>query len=62
MFYKCFRQFAVGIVDDVVNGAEMICGLDNIVHINSVTGNVDCVGLENITRLITRQLAAFDMV
>ncbi len=49
-------------VDDIVDAAEVVGGLHDVIHIDAVFGDADHVGLEDIPGLLVGELAALDVV
>ena len=49
-------------VDDIVDAAEVVGGLHDVIHIDAVFGDADRVGLEDIPGLLVGELAALDVV
>ena len=56
-------------VDDIVDAAEVVCGLNDIVHIDGlafalalVIGETDRVGLKDVPGLVVGEFAALDVV
>ena len=49
-------------VDDVVDAAEVVHRLNNIIHIHRLVSNADSVRLEDIACLVVCQTAAFDVI
>ena len=49
-------------VDDEVDAAEVIGRLDDVIDVDALVADADRVGLENISGLLMRQTAPFDMV
>jgi len=62
LFYIEFRDWTVGVVYHIVDAAEMIDGLHNVVYARDVGGDAEGVGLKNETCLFFCETAAFDMV
>ena len=61
-FDQGLRQFIFGMVDDIVDAAEVVGRLHDVVHIDAVLGDADCVGLEDIPGLFVGEPAALDVV
>ncbi len=57
-----FRQCVFCLRDDQVDALEMICRLDDIVHVHRSAGRADGVGLKDVARLVMGQAAALDVV
>ena len=56
-----FGQRLFRVVDHIVNGAEVVDCLDDIVNRNSLA-DIDCVRFKNQPGLILAELAAFNVV
>lgn len=63
------RQFIFGVVDDIVDTAEVVGGFYDVVHVDGlafalalVVGETNRVGLEDIPCLVVSQFAALDMI
>jgi len=57
-----FRKTVFGVVNDVVNTAEVVGGLHNVVHIDAVFRYANRVGFENVSGLLMGEPAALDVV
>ena len=62
MLYEGFRELSVGVVNDIVDGAEVVGGFYDVVHIHRAFSNAYGIGLEYVAGLVVRQLAPLDMV
>ena len=61
-FDICFGKFAVSLIDDIVNGAEMVCCLDDVIDVNRIVSDSYCVCLKYISGLVMGQTTALYMV
>ena len=52
----------VGIIDDKVYTTEVVGGFDDIVDIDTLIGDANGVGLEDVARLVMGETTALDMV
>lgn len=59
---KGFGEFPLCVVNDVVDGAEVVGCFDDVIDVNRALCNSDSIGSEYVTRLIMSQSAPFDMV
>lgn len=57
-----FGERTFGVVYDPVDAAEVVRGFDDVVHVDRVFADADGVGLEDETRLVVRESAAFHVV
>ncbi len=55
LLYKGFRQRFLSMVDDVVDAAEVVHRLNNIIHVDRLVSNADGVCLEDTACLIMCQ-------
>jgi len=69
LFNQGLRQFILGMVNDVVDAAEVIGGLHDVIHVDGlafalslVIGETNRVGFEDITCLVVGEFAALDVV
>ena len=60
--YHPFAQFLFCSVNDEVYAAEVVGGLNDVVHSDAFSFDADGVGLEDVARLVVSQAAAFDVV
>lgn len=61
-FDECLTQRLPCVGDHIVNAAEMVDGFDDIINIYDLFFKTDRIGLEDISCLIMRELAAFHMI
>ena len=61
-FDECLAQRLPCVGDHIVNAAEMVDGFDNIIDIDDLFFKTDRIGLEDISCLIMRELAAFHVI
>ena len=59
---KGFRESVFGVVNDVVDTAEVVSGLHNVIHVDTVFGDANRVGLEYVPGLLVGEPAALDVV
>ena len=62
LFDQRLGQFGFSLVNDEIDAAKVIGSLDDIIHIDTLIGNPEGVGLENISRLVMGQAAALYMI
>ena len=61
-FDEGFRQPVFGVVDDVVDAAEVVGSLYDVIYIDAVFRDADRVGLEDVPGLLVGEPVALDVV
>lgn len=62
MLYEGFGERTVSIINYIVDGAEMIGGLDNVVYVDGLGSYPDGIGLKYIACLVVGQTATLYMI
>ena len=57
-----FRSPVFSVVNDVVDTAEVVDGLHNVIHVDTVFGDANRVGLEYVPGLLVGEPAALNVV
>ena len=55
MLDEVFGERFLGMINDVVDTTEVVDGLHDVIHVDSVVGDADSVGLENVACLVMGQ-------
>ena len=62
LFDELFRDGAFSLLNDEVNAAEVVIGLNYVIDFDRLFRDANGVCLEDIPNLIVSQLAAFDLI
>lgn len=49
-------------VNDVIDAAEVVGCLNDIIHVHRFICDADCVGFKDVSGLLVGELAAFDVI
>ena len=61
-FYHRFRKRLFRVVDNIVDAFEVVCRFDDVIDVERAVFRADCVCFKNISRLLVREGASFDMI
>ena len=59
---EAFGETFLGMVDNKINAAEVVVGLNDVVYIDALGSDAYGVGLENISCLVMREPTTFNLV